>query len=73
MAVVLYGFETWHLTLTEETDGKVFENRVVKKMSGPQRERGIGAGGNFTIRSFRFVVLNKYYPDDQLKKNEMGG
>ena len=52
---------------------KVFENRVGKKMSGPQRERGIGTGENFTISSFRFVVLNKHYPGDQLKKNELGG
>jgi hypothetical protein len=27
----------------------------------------------FTIRSFRFLVLNKYYSGDQLNNNEMGG
>jgi len=33
--VVLYGCETWYLTLREEHMVGVFENRVLRKISGP--------------------------------------
>jgi hypothetical protein len=36
--VVLYGCETWSLTLREEYRLRVFENRVLRKMSGLKRE-----------------------------------
>jgi hypothetical protein len=36
--VVLYGCETWSLTLREEHGLRVFENRVLRKMFGPKRE-----------------------------------
>jgi hypothetical protein len=36
--VVLYGCETWSLTLGEEHRLKVFEKRVLRKMFGPKRE-----------------------------------
>jgi hypothetical protein len=36
--VVLYGCETWSLTLGEEHRLKVFENRVLRKIFGPKRE-----------------------------------
>jgi hypothetical protein len=35
MAVVLYGCETWSLTVREEL--KVFENRALRKMVEPKR------------------------------------
>ena len=37
MPVVLYGCETWSLTLREERRLKVFENRVLRKIFGPKR------------------------------------
>jgi hypothetical protein len=36
--VVLYGCETWSLTLGEEDRLRIFENRVLKKIFGPKRE-----------------------------------
>jgi hypothetical protein len=33
-----YGCETWFLTLREEHTLKVFENRVLRKISGPKRD-----------------------------------
>jgi hypothetical protein len=36
--VVLYGCETWSLTLREEHRLRVFENRVLRKIFGPERE-----------------------------------
>jgi hypothetical protein len=35
--VVLYGCETWSLTLREERKLKEFENRVLRKVFGPKR------------------------------------
>jgi hypothetical protein len=36
--VVLYGYETWSLTLGEGHKLRVFENRVLRKIFGPKRE-----------------------------------
>jgi len=38
MSVVLYGCETWSLTLTEEGSLRVFENRVLRRIFGPKRD-----------------------------------
>ena len=38
VTVVLYGCETWSLTLREERKLKVFENRVSRKIFGPKRD-----------------------------------
>jgi hypothetical protein len=43
--VVLYGCETWPLTLREEHTGKlkVYENRLLKTIFGPKREEVVGS------------------------------
>ena len=38
MPVVLYGCETWALTLREERRLRVFENRVLRRIFGPKRD-----------------------------------
>ena len=35
---VLYGRETWSLTLREERRLRVFENRVLRRMFGPEKD-----------------------------------
>jgi hypothetical protein len=40
--VVLYGCETWSLTLREERRLSVFENRVFKRVFGPKRAEVTG-------------------------------
>ena len=35
---VLYGCETWSLTLREEHRLRVFENRVLREIFGPKRD-----------------------------------
>jgi hypothetical protein len=40
--VVLYGCETWSLTLGEEHRLKVFENRVLWRIFGPKRDEVTG-------------------------------
>jgi hypothetical protein len=38
LPVVLYGCETWSLTLREERKLRVFENRVLRRIFGPRRD-----------------------------------
>jgi hypothetical protein len=40
--VVLYGCETWSLTLREELRLKVFENRVLRRIFGPKGDEATG-------------------------------
>jgi hypothetical protein len=40
--VVLYGCETWSLTLREERGQRVFENRVLRRIFGPKRDEVTG-------------------------------
>jgi hypothetical protein len=42
LSVVLYGCETWSLTLREERKLRVFENRVLRKVFGPKRDEVTG-------------------------------
>jgi hypothetical protein len=38
-SVVLYGFETWSLTMKGERRLKVFENRMLRRIFEPQERR----------------------------------
>jgi len=38
LPVVLYGCETWSLTLREEYRLRVFEKRVLRRIFGPKRD-----------------------------------
>jgi hypothetical protein len=40
--MVLYGCETWSLTLREEYRLRVFENRVLRRIFGPKRDEVTG-------------------------------
>ena len=42
LPVVLYGRETWSLTLREERKLRVFENMVLRRIFGPRREEVTG-------------------------------
>ena len=46
LPVVLYGCETWSLTLREERRLRVFENRVLRKVFGPKRDEVTGEWKN---------------------------
>jgi hypothetical protein len=43
LLVVLYGCETWSLTLREENRLWVFENMVLRRIFGQRRDEIIGA------------------------------
>ena len=42
LPVVLYGCETWSLTLREERKLRVFENMVLRRIFGPRRDEATG-------------------------------
>ena len=42
LSVVLYGRETWPLTLREECRLRVLENRVLRRIFGPKRDEVTG-------------------------------
>jgi hypothetical protein len=42
LPVVLYGCETWSLALREEHRLRVFENRVLRRIFGPKRDKVTG-------------------------------
>jgi hypothetical protein len=56
MPVVLYGCETWSLTLREERRLRVFENRVLRRVFGPKGEEVTGE-----LRKLHNEELNDLY------------
>ena len=42
LPVVLYGCETWSLTLREERRLRVFENRMLRRIFGPKGDEVTG-------------------------------
>jgi hypothetical protein len=42
LPVVLYGCEIWYLTVREKHKLRVFENRVLRRIFGPKRDRVTG-------------------------------
>ena len=55
---VLYGCETWSLTLREELRLRVFENRVLRRVFGPKGDEVTGNGENYIMRSL--VICTPY-------------
>jgi hypothetical protein len=56
LPVVLYGCETWSLTLREEHRLGVFEDRVLRRIFGLKRDEVTGEW-SFTICALRQVLL----------------
>jgi hypothetical protein len=53
VCTVLYGCETWSLTLREEHRLRVFGNRVLRRIFGPKRDEVTGAWRNLHNEEFR--------------------
>jgi hypothetical protein len=56
LPVVLYGCETWSLTLGEERRLRVFENTVLRKIFGPKIEE-VDHGENCIMMNFVAVFF----------------
>ena len=53
LPVVLYGCETWSMTLREERRLRVFENRVLRRVFGPKRDEVTGEWRKFHKEELR--------------------
>jgi hypothetical protein len=59
MPVVLYGCETWLLTLREEFRLKMFENRVLNKIFGPKKDEVTGRWKRLHKKEFMLCILEQ--------------
>jgi hypothetical protein len=59
LPVILYGCETWSLTLREEYRLRVFENKVLRRIFGPKRDEVREGGENCIMRSFVICILRQ--------------
>ena len=57
LPVVLYGCETWSLTLKEEHRLRVFENKVLRKISGTKKDEIQANGESYTMLSYMHCIL----------------
>jgi len=55
LPVVLYGCETWSLTLREERRLPVFENRVLRRAFGPKRDEVTGEWRKLHNEDLRYL------------------
>jgi hypothetical protein len=60
LPVVLYGCESWSLTLREEHRLRVFENRVLRRIFGPKRDEVTGDWGKLHNEKLRDLLFAKY-------------
>ena len=73
LPVVLYGCETWSLTLREERKLRVFENIVFRRIFGPRRDEVTGEWRRLRNEELNDLYCSpKYCAGDKIEKNEMG-
>ena len=74
LLVVLYGCETWLLTLREEDRLRVFENRVLRTIFGPRRDQVTGEWRKLHNEEFNVMYFSPTIAwMIKIEKNEMGG
>jgi hypothetical protein len=61
LAVVLYGCETWFLTLSEEHRLMLFENRVLKRIFGPKKEEVAGGWRRLHNEELHNLYTSTYF------------
>jgi hypothetical protein len=59
LPVVLYGCETWSLTLREEHRLRLFKNRVLRRIFGPKRDEVTGNGEDYITRNLMICTQHQ--------------
>jgi hypothetical protein len=70
LPVVLYGCETWSLTLSEEHRLRVFENGVLRRIFVPKRDEVTGEWGKLH-REELHILYSSPYIIRQIKSRRM--
>jgi hypothetical protein len=69
LPVVLYGCETWSLTLREESRLRVFENRVLRSIFGLKRGEVTGEWRKLHNEELHDLYSHQYFAGDEIEKN----
>ena len=73
LPVVLYGCETWSLTLMEERKLRLFENMVLRRIFGPRRDEVTGEWRRLHNEELNDLYSSpQYCAGDKIEKNKMG-
>jgi hypothetical protein len=73
LPVVLYGCKTWSLILREERRLRVFENRVLRRVFGHERDEVTGEWRKLHNEKLNdLYCLTQYFADGKIETNEMG-
>jgi hypothetical protein len=72
LPVVLYGRETWSLTLKEDQRLTVYEKRVLRRIFGPKREEVAEGWRRLYNEELHILYASLNIKGDQVK-DEMGG
>jgi hypothetical protein len=70
ISIVLYGCESWSLTLREEYSLRVFENRVLTRIFGIYEVTG--EWRRLHNKELYALYSSPHHSGDQVKKTEMG-
>jgi len=74
LPVVLYGCETWSLTLREERMLRLFENSILRRVFGSKRDEVTREWRKLHNEELRDLYsLPQYCAGAKIEKNEMGG
>jgi hypothetical protein len=72
LPVVLYGGETWSLTLREERRLTVFENRVPRRISEPKKYEVRESGDDYAMRSFMICTAHRILSGESNQEESNG-
>jgi len=61
LPVVLFGCETWSLTMWEERRLMLFENGMLRTMFGSKRDEVTESGENYVMRSLMICTLHHIF------------
>jgi hypothetical protein len=67
LPAVMNGCEISSLTLRKKCRLRMLENRLLRKIFGPTRDKVMGLEGTAQEGASKYVLHTKYYPGDQTK------